>query len=73
MQFAEIYQWRLGSLRVLAGESTLTISFQNESSISSDVGSWGKDLVGYTRGSKPLGHGPVLVCGLLGTVPHNRR
>ena len=47
--------------------------FPNESNVSSDVGSWGKDLVGYTRGSEPLGHEPVLVHGLLGTVPHNRR
>ena len=46
MLFARIYQWRFGSLRVLAGESTLTENFQNESSVSSDVGSWGKDLVG---------------------------
>lgn len=30
----------------LAGESTPTESFQNESNISSDVGSSGKDLVG---------------------------
>ena len=44
-----------------------------EELIDGDVGSWGKDLVGYTRGSEPLGHEPVLVHGLLGTVPHNRR
>lgn len=30
----------------LAGESTPTESLQNESNVSSDVGSWGKDLVG---------------------------
>ena len=27
----------------------------------------------YSRGSQPLGHGPLLVCGLLETRPHSSR
>ena len=33
----------------------------------------GLNLIFYTRGPQPPGHGPVLACGLLGTRPHSRR